>query len=66
MEQENGRTIKIYLSDGTVSNIRHVEIMSWTGQALSCPRKHINNLSNWSESQRPGVYFLFGIKSVYS
>ena len=27
-----GRTIRIYLDDGSVSVIRHAEIVNWTGQ----------------------------------
>ncbi len=56
----HGKNIRIYLSDGTVSGIRHAEIVNWTGQALSCPRNKISELSGWPESKRPGVYFLFG------
>lgn len=56
----HGKNIRIYLSDGTVSGIRHAEIVNWTGQALSCPRNKISELSQWPESKRPGGYFLFG------
>ncbi|NVJ64970.1 MAG: GIY-YIG nuclease family protein [Gammaproteobacteria bacterium] len=53
-----GKTIKIYLSDGSPSGLRHVEIANWSGQALACPRVRISELSSWDESKRPGVYFL--------
>lgn len=56
-----GRQIKIYLADGSVTGFRHAEIMGWTGQALSIPRKRVKELNDWEESQRPGVYFLFGV-----
>lgn len=56
---EFGRSIKIYLSDGSPSGLRHVEIANWSGQALACPRSRFSELKNWKESQRPGVYFLF-------
>lgn len=56
-----GRTIRIYLDDGSVSGIRHAEIVNWTGQAISAPRTQVKSLSEWGESKRPGVYFLFGI-----
>ncbi|QIQ22174.1 GIY-YIG nuclease family protein [Zophobihabitans entericus] len=58
---ENGKTIRIYLTDGSVAGIRHAEIINWTGQAISCPRNHLSTLADWVESTRPGVYFLFGI-----
>lgn len=66
-----GKTIRIYLNDGTISNIKHAEIINWTGQAISAPRTQIKLLSEWAESQKPGVYFLFGVdentgnKAVY-
>lgn len=56
-----GKTIRIYLPDGTPSGIRHAEVVNWTGQALVCPRLRIPDLKEWPEAQRPGVYFLFGI-----
>ena len=57
---KTGRTIRIYLSDGSISGIRHAEIVNWTGQAISVPRSHIAELNDWQESRKPGVYFLFG------
>jgi len=56
-----GRQIKIYLADGSVTGIRHAEIMGWTGQALAAPRNRVKELSEWEESQKPGIYFLFGV-----
>ena len=56
-----GRSIRIYLSDGSVSGIRHAEIVNWTGQAISAPRISIKELKDWGESLKPGVYFLFGV-----
>lgn len=55
-----GKTIRIYLSDGNVSGIRHGEIVNWTGQAVACPRLRYSDLKNWPETKKPGVYFLFG------
>jgi len=56
-----GKTIRIYLDDGSVSGIRHAEIVNWTGQAVSSPRSKIKSLASWEESKKPGVYFLFGV-----
>jgi len=53
-----GRKVTIFLSDGAPSGIRHVEIANWSGQAIACPRSRLNELRNWVEAQRPGVYFL--------
>src|SRR5687767_11665869 len=56
-----GQSIRIYLADGTVTGIRHAEIINWTGQAIAAPRVRVPELATWSEAKRPGVYFLFGI-----
>ena len=56
-----GKTIRIYLDDGSVSGIRHAEIVNWTGQAVTSPRSKIKALATWEESKKPGVYFLFGV-----
>ncbi|SCY57570.1 protein of unknown function [Nitrosospira sp. Nl5] len=55
-----GKSIQIYLADGSVTGIRHGEISNWTGQAIACPRARFPELREWSEAKRPGVYFLFG------
>ena len=54
-----GRSIRIYLADGTPSGIRHVEIANWSGQAIACPRGRFSELTKWEEAKRPGIYFLF-------
>lgn len=54
-----GRSIKIFLADGSPTGLRHVEIANWSGQALACPRSRFSELNDWTESKRPGVYFLF-------
>jgi hypothetical protein len=56
-----GRTIRIYLEDGSVSGLKHAEIVNWTGQAISCPRQHLKHLNDWAESKKPGCYFLYGV-----
>lgn len=54
-----GKTIKIYLADGAPTGVRHAELINWTGQAISCPRNRIGELTSWNEIKRPGVYILF-------
>ncbi len=55
-----GKSIRIYLADGSVTGIRHAEIVNWTGQGIACPRKKVSDLSTWQEATSPGVYFLLG------
>jgi len=59
-----GRSIRIFLADGSPAGLRHVEIANWSGQALACPRSRFSELASWEESKRPGVYFLFERASV--
>jgi len=54
-----GKSVRIFLADATVAGIRHAEILNRTGQAVACPRSRLNELKQWPEASRPGVYFLF-------
>ncbi len=55
-----GKSIRLYLKDGTVTGIKIGEVVNQTIQAVSCPRTRIAELNQQPESKRPGVYFLFG------
>lgn len=55
-----GESIRIYLSDGTVTGIKFGEIVNKIIQSISCPRLRTAELSNYPEAKKPGVYFLFG------
>lgn len=55
-----GKSIRIYLKDGTVTGIKFGEVVNQTIQSISCPRLRTTELSDYSEAKRPGVYFLFG------
>jgi hypothetical protein len=57
-----GKSIRIFLKDGTVSGIRFGEIVNQTIQCFSCPRNRILELSSYPEIKKPGVYFLFGFE----
>ncbi len=59
-----GRSIRIFLADGSPTGLRHVEIANWSGQALACPRSRFSELANWDESKRPGIYFLLEKSSI--
>jgi len=56
-----GKSIRIYLKDGTVTGIRFGEIVNQTIMSVACPRNRVSELKSYSEANRPGVYFLFGI-----
>jgi hypothetical protein len=54
-----GKTVRIFLPDATVMGLRHAEIINRTGQATACPRSRLDELKQWPETAKPGVYFLF-------
>jgi len=53
-----GKSVRIFLPDATVTGMRHAEILNRTGQAIACPRSRLEELKDWPETARPGVYFL--------
>ncbi len=55
-----GKSVRLYLNEGIVTEIKFFELVNWTIQGLVCPRSRIAELKNWPESQRPGVYVLLG------
>jgi len=55
-----GKTIQIFLTDGTPRGIKLAEITSNIEQAIFIPRKQINEALERKEVSKPGVYFLFG------
>lgn len=56
----NGRTLRLFLVDGTPGGLITAEIMNWTGHVLSGPRTLLPDLLKRSEVARTGVYFLIG------
>ena len=59
-----GKSIRLYLKDGTVTGLKFGEIVNHTIQTISCPRRRLSELNDYTESKRPGVYFLFGIDEI--
>lgn len=55
-----GKSIKLYLVDGTPQGILTAEIMNWTGHVLSGPRTKLPELLKRAEMNRTGIYFLAG------
>ena len=55
-----GRTIRIFLADGSPSGILTAEIMNWTGKVIVAPRTRLPDLIARPEAGRTGVYFLTG------
>ena len=64
-----GKTIKIYLVDGTANGIVTAELSNWNGKAIKIPRTIVTKCDR-EDITEPGVYFLFceeedGTESVY-
>ena len=56
-----GRSIRLFLVDGTPSGIITAEIMNWTGHVMTAPRTRLPDFIKRSEIARTGVYFLTGV-----
>lgn len=55
-----GKSIKLFLADGTPGGIITAEIMNWTGHVLAAPRSRLADLMQRPEAGRPGLYVLLG------
>jgi len=57
-----GKSIRIYLKEGSVTGIKLAEVVNLTIQALSSPRKKLSELNEFFQNQvnTQGVYFLIG------
>jgi len=56
----HGKTIRIYLVDGTPSGTLTAEIMNWTGKVVVFAREQLADVARREEAHRTGVYFLAG------
>lgn len=56
----NGRTIRIYLVDGSPSGILTAEIINWSGRVIVAPRSQLADLAKREEVRRTGMYCLVG------
>lgn len=55
-----GRSIKIFLVDGTPNGLRTAEVGLSTIKAMMCPRAELEALGKRSEARKTGVYILAG------
>ncbi len=56
----NGRTVRLFLVDGTPGGLVTAEIMNWTGHVIVAPRSSLGDLLKRPEVKRTGVYILIG------
>lgn len=55
-----GKTIKLFLIDGTANARMTCELSNWTGKAYKIPRNYIKKCTDRPELETTGVYMLFG------
>lgn len=55
-----GRSVRLYLAEGSATGILTAEIINWTGHVLSSPRTRLDVALKRNELSRTGVYLLHG------
>jgi len=55
-----GKTIRLFLVDGTPNSLITAELSNWTGIGIKVPRIKVKEYVNRVEFQKPGVYILIG------
>ncbi|UOG23833.1 GIY-YIG nuclease family protein (plasmid) [Gordonia amicalis] len=55
-----GKSVRLFLVDGTAGGLTTAEIMNWTGHVIAAARTDLPELLRRDETQRTGVYFLLG------
>ena len=57
---KRGKSITLFLMDGSVTGCIRYTLANWTGVAYKIPRTELDNCLGRSDLKRSGVYFLFG------
>jgi len=60
MSENTGRTVRLFLADGTPFGLITAEIMNWTGHVLAGACTGLPRFLERSELDRTGIYFLSG------
>lgn len=60
MNASTGRSVRLFLAEGTASGLTTAEIMNWTGHVLAGSRSGLPAFLKRSELERTGIYFLIG------
>jgi hypothetical protein len=55
-----GKTVRLFLADGTPGGLLTAEIMNWTGHVVAAPRSDLAALLKRPEASRTGIYILIG------
>ena len=57
---KRGRSINLYLLDGSVTGVIKYTLSNWTGVVYKIPRTALGSCKDRKHLQQSGVYFLFG------
>ena len=60
MNNKLGRSVRLFLTEGTASGLTTAEIINWTGHILTGSRNGLSRLLQREELTRTGIYFLAG------
>lgn len=55
-----GKSVRLFLADGTPGGLLTAEIMNWTGHIAAAPRSDLGGLLKRPEASRTGIYILLG------
>jgi hypothetical protein len=55
-----GKSISLFLMDGTPDGVVACELFNWTGKGFKIPRSELKELSDRQDLKKAGVYFLIG------
>lgn len=56
----DGKSIRLFLADGSPGGLLTAEIMNWTGHVVAAPRSDLAALLKRPEASRTGIYILLG------
>jgi hypothetical protein len=54
-----GRSVKLFLAEGSATGILTAEIINWTGHTLAAPRTRLDAALQRDELKRTGIYILY-------
>ena len=57
---QRGRTVSLYLLNGSVTGTIKYTLPNWTGVIYKIPRTELDHCKQREDLQQSGVYFLFG------
>lgn len=56
----HGKSISLFLIDGTTNGVIACELFNWTGKGYKIPRNQLKTMSERDDLKKAGVYFLIG------